>query len=58
MSEEQEVKPKKPKMVVPKGDKFLNGLPKRQMTMREWREYPENLRELALKLGIFEVKYD
>jgi hypothetical protein len=59
MTEELEVKkPKEPKGFQPVGNQYLHGLPKRFLTLQEWRKYPKGLRELALKLGLYEVKYD
>ena len=57
--DEEKKKKKEPKGFQPIGsDRFLNGLPMRFMTLEEWRMYPEKLRRLALKIGLFEVKYD
>lgn len=60
MEEIEEVKPKKKQIVgyQPIGDKFLDGLPKRYLTLEEWKGLPKNLTDLALKLKMYEVKHD
>lgn len=56
---DEEKKPRRqPKGYKPIGSQFLDGLPKRYLTLEEWREYPDKLKKLALKLGIYEVDYD
>ncbi len=35
--------------------KFLHGVPARDMSMDEWNALDENLRVLALKLGLYQL---
>lgn len=61
MTEEIQDNLERPKEKKPKGyrftggNRFLNGIPAKDMTLREWRELPEDLRELALNIGLYEV---
>lgn len=46
------------KRVIYKGTGFFIGLPARDMTLQEWREYPEKLTKAAVKAGLFEIVTD
>lgn len=43
------------KRVTYTGEGFFIGLPARDMTLQEWREYPKELTDAAIKAGIFKV---
>ncbi len=43
------------KRVIYKGSGFILGLPARDMTLDEWRSYPKELIEAALKAGLFQI---
>ena len=40
------------------GKGFFIGLPARDMTLQEWREYPKELIEAAIKAGLYKVITD
>jgi hypothetical protein len=50
-------KKKKPIGFRPVGRQFLDGMPKRFLTVQEWERLPRKLRHHALKLGLYEVIY-
>lgn len=37
------------------GKGFFIGLPARDMTLTEWREYPQELLDAAIRAGIFKI---
>lgn len=43
------------KKVTYKGKDFFIGLPARDMTLTEWREYPKELTEAAMKAGLYQI---
>jgi hypothetical protein len=58
MTEEEIKQPPKIKGYQPKGNQYLDGMPKRFLKPQEWRALPKERRELALQLGLYEVIYD